>query len=29
MPTIDTDSPENEDLQDFGVYFRLSTELNG
>ena len=29
LPIIDTDSPESEDLQDFGIHFRLATELSG
>ncbi|MEM7043311.1 MAG: ShlB/FhaC/HecB family hemolysin secretion/activation protein [Pseudomonadota bacterium] len=29
LPLIDTDSPESEDLQDFGIHFRLSTDLSG
>ncbi len=29
VPLIDTDTPENEDLQDLGIHFRLSTALYG
>ena len=29
LPLIDTDSPESDDLQDWGIHFRLSTEFNG
>lgn len=29
LPILDTDSPENEDLQGYGLHFRLSTELSG
>ena len=29
LPILDTDSPENEDLQDYGIHFRLSTALDG
>ena len=29
LPLLDTNSPESEDLQDFGIHFRLSTELSG
>jgi hemolysin activation/secretion protein len=29
LPILDTDSPESDDLQDFGIHFRLATELSG
>lgn len=29
LPILDTYSPENEDLQDYGIHFRLSTSLDG
>lgn len=29
LPLIDTDSPEDNDLQDFGIHFRLSAALSG
>lgn len=29
VPILDTDSPESENLQDFGIHFRLATELEG